>query len=109
MRVVVTQNRDRVRGAVSGQLATVHTIHNHSVYLRLSNDNIVAIYPVTVKRNDKSVTLYPFSLAYATPICKAQGQTLQKVVVWFDIDNIPPGTAYVALSRVTSQQNDIFL
>ncbi|CAB3982325.1 Hypothetical predicted protein [Paramuricea clavata] len=29
---------------------------------------------------------------YATTICKAQGQTLDKAVVWFDIDNIPPVT-----------------
>jgi ATP-dependent exoDNAse (exonuclease V) alpha subunit len=107
MRVVVTQNRDKIHGVVNGQLATVHTMHNHSAYLQLPNDNIVAIYPVTIKRNDKSLTLYPLCPAYATTICKAQGQTLQNVAVWFDIDTIPPGTAYVALSRVTSH-NDIF-
>ena len=39
-------------------------------------------------------------------MCKAQGRTLPKVVLWFDRDSIPPGTAYVALSRVKSR-NDI--
>ena len=40
-------------------------------------------------------------------MCKAQGQTLPKVVLWFDIDIIPPGTVNVALSRVKCQ-NDIY-
>lgn len=33
-------------------------------------------------------------------MCKAQGQTLTKALLWFDIDEIPPGTGYVAMSRV---------
>ena len=89
------------------QIATVHTIHNLSVYLKLMNHKIVAIYPVTMNKNGQRTTLYPFCPAYATTLCKAQGQTLQKLVVWFDTDNIPPGTAYVALSRVRCR-NDIY-
>ena len=56
--------------------------------------------PVTMKCCDFSLTLYPIQAAYATTMCKAQGQTLPKVVLWFDIEHIPPGTAYVALLRV---------
>ena len=107
MRVVITQNRDKANGVVNGQIATVHTIHNLSVYLKLMNHKIVAIYPVTMNKNGQRTTLYPFCPAYATTLCKAQGQTLQKLVVWFDTDNIPPGTAYVALSRVRCR-NDIY-
>jgi hypothetical protein len=33
MRVLITQNRDKINGVVNGQLAYVHTVHNHSVYL----------------------------------------------------------------------------
>ena len=51
----------------------------------------------------------PFCPAYATTMCKAQGQTLDKAVVWFDIDNIPPATAYVALSRVRSRDDIYFM
>ncbi|CAB3983021.1 Hypothetical predicted protein [Paramuricea clavata] len=49
----------------------------------------------------------PNIIGYVTTICKAQGQTLDKAVVWFDIDNIPPGTAYVALSRMYSAKKQI--
>jgi hypothetical protein len=42
-------------------------------------------------------------------MCKAQGQTLRKAILWFDIDNIPPGTAYVALSRVRNLADLLFV
>ena len=76
---------------------TIHSIQNNTIILKLPNDNIVAI------------TLYPVHPAYANTICKAQGQTLDKVAVWFDVDNIPPGTAYVALSRVKKLTDVYFL
>ena len=109
MRVMITQNRDKINGVVNGQLAYVHTVHNHSVYLKLPNDKVVAIYQVTMKINETSLTFFPFCLAYATTICKAQGQTLDKALVWFDIDVIPPGTAYVALSKVRSCDDIYFI
>ena len=109
MRVMITQNRDKVNGVVNGQLAYVHTVHNHSVYLKLPNDKVVAIYQVTMKINETLLTFFPFCPAYATTICKAQGQTLDKALVWFDIDMIPPGTAYVALSRVRSRDDIYFM
>ena len=109
MRVVITQNRDKANGVVNGQLATVHTVQNCTIFLKLTNEKIVAIYPVTMKRGDFSVTLYPIQAAYATTMCKAQGQTLPKVVLWFDIEHIPPGTAYVALSRVKTLNDILFL
>ena len=93
---VITQNRDKCNGLVNGQLTIVHTVHNNTVHLKLPNEKVVAIYPTTIKCSNR-VTVYPFCPAYATTICKAQGQTLDKVVVWFDIDNIPPGSAYVTL------------
>jgi ATP-dependent exoDNAse (exonuclease V) alpha subunit len=109
MRVVITQNRDKVSGVVNGQLAYVHTVHKHSVYLKLPNHKVVAVYPVTMKINETSQTWYPFCPGYATTICKAQGQTLDKAVVWFDIDNIPTGTAFVVLSRVRSRNDICFM
>ena len=107
MRVVIIQNRDKPNGVVNGQFATVHTVQNCSVLLKLTNGKIVGIYPVTIKTDKQSRTCYPFYPAYATTMCKAQGQTLTKVIVWFDIQNIPPGTGYVVMSRVKTR-NDIY-
>lgn len=35
--------------------------------------------------------------AYSTTICKIQGQTLGKVIIWLDCPFVPVGAAYVAL------------
>lgn len=88
MRVVITQNRDKANGIVNGQTALVHIVRNHSIYLKLDNEKIVAVYPVTMNKDTSSNTLYPFCPAYAITICKAQGQILPKVILWFDIDTI---------------------
>ncbi len=107
MRVVITQNRDKANGVVNGQVALVDMVQNTSVFLKLTTGKIAPTYPVTIKRDGRCKTVYPFVPAYAMTMCKAQGQTLSKVVLWFDIDTIPAGTAYVALSRVKNR-NDIY-
>lgn len=61
-------------------------VHKYSIYLKFTNGKIVPINAVTTKKGNSSNTLYPFCPAYATTMCKAQGQTLRKVVLWFDID-----------------------
>lgn len=109
MRVVITQNRDKANGVVNGQIAVVNMVQNTSVFLKLTSGKIVAIYPVTINRDGSCKTVYPFVPAYAMTICKSQGQTLTKAVLWFDIDTIPPGTAYVALSRVKNREDVHFL
>ena len=109
MWVMIMQNTDKPNGVVNGQLALIHMVQNRSVLLKFSNKKIVAIYPVTVKKPNTPVTLYPLVPAYATTMCKAQGQTLRKVVLWCDIDNIPPGTMYVTLSHVKNHNDIHFL
>lgn len=47
MKVIITQNRDKELHIVNGQTATVHTMQNATVFLKLPNDHIVAVYPVT--------------------------------------------------------------
>ena len=76
-------------------------------FFKLPTGKVVNVYPVASLKNGQQ-TVYHFSAAYAT-MCKAQGQTLQKAVLWFDIDRIPPGTAYVALSRVKTLDDIYFL
>ena len=84
-------------------------MHNSSIILKLSSGKLVTVYPVTMKRDTYVVTLYPLCLAYANTMCKAQGQTLPKAALWFDIENIPAGSAYVALSRVKKLADIFFI
>lgn len=109
MRVMVTQNIDKTKGVVNGQLGFVHQVQNQTIFLRLTTNIVVPLYPVTVNREEGDVTLYPFTIAYANTMCKAQGQTLDKAVLWFDTNKTPPGAAYVALSRVKSLSDIWFL
>lgn len=61
----------------------------------------MAIHSVTAVLEDGSNRVfYPLVPAYATTICKIQGQTLRKVIIWLDCPYVPRGTAYVALSRL---------
>ena len=75
---------------MKGQIATVERCHNTTVILRLPSNKLVPTYPVTLKCQDKSKTCYSFRIGYANTMCKAQGQTLTKAILWFDIDKIPP-------------------
>lgn len=109
MKVMITQNRDKANNVVNGEVAYVHTFHKNTVFLKMKNNLIAAVYPVTFYSDDESKTCFPFRVAYAITICKSQGQTLPKVIVWFDKEIIPPGTGYVALSRVRKRADILFL
>ena len=110
MKVLLTQNHDKARGLVNGNLATVKCIHNATIFLTLPNGNTVYTYPVTQHTTDAcNVTVYPFVPAYALTICKVQGHTLPYVILWMDVDCVPLGTGYVALSRVRSSDHLLFL
>ena len=110
MKIMLTQNRNKARGFVNGQTAILKTVQGKTVFASLPDGQIINIYLVTYKGPDgKTKTVYPFAPAYANTICKAQGQTLSKVLLWLDIDNIPPGAAYVAVSRVRTLDSLFFL
>lgn len=104
-RVMITQNRDEEIGIVNGRQAKVVAMHNTSVFLQLDNNRTVAIYPITDKVDGISRTVYPVVPAYASTICKLQGQTLGKMMLWLDCPVVPCGTAYVALSRIRTLEN----
>ena len=106
MRVLITQNRNKSQGVINGQLAVIHSIENATVFLKLPNGKIVNTYPVTyIDKHNKSFNCYPFTPSYAITIAKSQGQTLDEVILWFDIDKLPPGFGYVALSRIRTREN----
>jgi ATP-dependent exoDNAse (exonuclease V) alpha subunit len=109
MRVMITQNRDKPNNVVNGQIASVEMCHNATIILKLPGNKLVPTYPVTFLSPTGRKTCYPFRVGYATTMCKAQGQTLTKAILWFDIDNIPPGTAYIALSRVRNLADLLFV
>ena len=80
------------------------------ILLKLPNSNIVAIHTVTELQEDGSNRVfYPIVPAYATTICKIQGQTLRKVIIWLDCPYVPRGTAYVALSRLRTLEDLSFM
>ena len=107
MRVIITQNRDKKNGVINGQNAEVLNFEQGTIIIyKLPNSKVVAIDTVTELGEDGSNRLfYPLVPAYATTICKIQGQTLRKVIIWLDCPYVPRGTAYVALSRLRTLQD----
>ena len=70
------------------------------------NNDVVQVYPVSFSNDDGSLkTVLPFMPAYALIIPKAQGQTLNKTIVWLDGAIVAPGRAYVALSCCRKLEN----
>jgi hypothetical protein len=90
MKVMVTQNRDKVDGVVNGQSATIAYFFNRSVFLRFASGKIVSLHLVTMERNGERVTCYPFCPGYSMTICKAQGQTLERCILWLDCNILHP-------------------
>ena len=88
MRVIITQNRDKDMGVVNGQEAIVHLMENATIFLRLPDEKII-VYPVTYIKNDVNFTCYPFMPSYSLTMLKSQEQTLKKIIIWFDSNNVP--------------------
>nr|XP_026695284.1 uncharacterized protein LOC113475383 isoform X2 [Ciona intestinalis] len=103
----ITENRDKSRRYVNGQCGIVRKVFQKIVYLEIENSCFVRIYPISNEKGGRMY--YPFTPAYASTIHKSQGQTLQKVCVWFDAPSLPEGCAYVALSRVKQRNSLVFL
>ena len=110
MRVMITQNRNKQLSVVNGRVAHVLQMEGRTVFLKLANNNIVQVYPVSSPNEDGSLkTVLPFMPAYALTIPKAQGQTLNECIVWLDGCVVAPGGAYVALSRCRKLENVHFM
>lgn len=85
MQVMITQNRDKKVGVINGQAATVINAKNRTVHLKLSNGHTVFTHPITyVDQQGQRLTTYPFTPSYAMTICKSQGATLEKLLLWLD-------------------------
>ena len=106
MRVLITQNRDKTNCVVNGQQATIHSMQNATIFLKLCNGKTVTCYPVTFfDANEKCRTCYPIMPCYALTMCKSEGQTLHSVILWFDSPKVGLGRGYIALSRIRRQKD----
>lgn len=107
---LIMMRRNDVSGEgrfVNGSLGHVHGIDDDILHVRLLNgeDLEVEKYKFSTLDGDGNEVMsawnFPVSLAYATTIHKAQGATLDRMIV--DLHQLwEPGQAYVALSRVRS-------
>lgn len=104
--VMIRQNDVQGRW-VNGSLGHVREIRDDSLHIELLSGIQAEIEAVSFTLLDAegkevaSARNFPVNLAYATTIHKAQGMTLDRVIV--DLRNLwEPGQAYVALSRAKS-------
>lgn len=91
---------------MNGQEATVVSSHHNTLLIQFTDQQRAFVYPITHHLEGQGeVTTYPISPAYATTICKCQGQNIQHLLVWLDCPLVPTGLAYVTLSRVCRKQD----
>ncbi len=106
LKIIVTRNIDKTNGVVNGQEGIIRYMENQTIFVELGTKKIVPIYPMTDIFDDGTKrTCYPIVPSYALTITKSQGMNLKAVIIWFDSLNVPAGSAYVALSRIETQQN----
>lgn len=107
MLVRITENRDKSRRYVNGQVGKIALFYKRIIMLQIEDEVYIRMYPVT---NDSSGPMYyPLVPAYASTIHKSQGQNMRHAVLWFDCKVLPAGCAYVAMSRVKKKANLRFL
>lgn len=107
--LVMLRNNDPHRRWVNGSLGWVRKIDSDGIEVKLISGPQVEVektdfsllnpegFPIATVEN------FPLSLAYASTIHKAQGMTIDRVIV--DMESLwEPGHAYVALSRGVNPQ-----
>lgn len=107
--VMLRQNDPKQRW-VNGSTGYVRKIAKDKINIELLNGKPIVIEPVSFSlMNAEGLTVaaatnFPLTLAYAATIHKAQGMTLDRLMV--NLNSLwEPGQAYVALSRVIDPSN----
>ena len=99
---MITENRDKGRSFVKGQMGYVHSVIDQTILIRIADDRIIRVYPVSTPDG----VYYPFVLRYAHTIHEIRAQTFDSVILWFDSRQMLPGSAFSALSCV-KRRNDL--
>jgi hypothetical protein len=87
MRLVITQNRDKVNHCVNGMVCSVERFCHTSGCLQVltTTHRRLALYPITDDHAPGGrVVCYPVRIGYASTIHKYQGAQLQHVTLWLD-------------------------
>ena len=97
-RFIITQNINKEIGFVNGQFVNVVAVRNNTIIAFTQSGAVFNIHPIRKIVDDCQITVHPCLPVYAMTICKAQGQTVNKVVLWIDTDRTWSGTAHVVFS-----------
>jgi ATP-dependent DNA helicase PIF1 len=107
--IMLRQNDPKMRW-VNGSTGYVRKIQKEIILIELLNGRLIEIEPTSFSLFNAegvamaAVTNFPITLAYAATIHKAQGMTLDRLMV--NLNALwEPGQAYVALSRVIDPKN----
>ena len=101
LRAMVTRNQCKELNMVNGAVVTVVEYRPSCIIVRDDEDRRAFLVPMVIDNAE----VFPLLPYYACTIYKSQGDTLDDVTLWLDIDVKSPGTAYTALSRVRCHCN----